>query len=294
MVLVLHWFLYLIQCRLNVCRTHWQLFKTTGTIFQKFFQWTGVPRVVGSSPTPRTNTFLPNVTLKVIYVITSIFVTFTHYKRIEVQCQSCEWKSSGSKQKFLDFYIIFFAHARKHGESSRITYCSVWSSVNSKWLFEWSLSLLLLEFNEMFIIAFNSMYTNNYINERYWITLADPGGGGTPPLTAEDLWFLMPKTLIFLIQHSTLSMIFYPPPPCWQSPRPPPLRSNRGSATELNKGLRIMIFKSKLSNGYNLLQGQYWVASLETKIDQSCSGKWQSMLNWKSREIYNVITGFAF
>jgi len=35
-------------------------------------------------------------------------------------------------------------------------------------------------------------------------TLAGPGAGGTTgaPLTAADLWFFMPKTLIFLIGFS--------------------------------------------------------------------------------------------
>ena len=37
-------------------------------------QWTGVPRVVGSSPTPGTNTFLPNVTLLVSEVIIIIYL----------------------------------------------------------------------------------------------------------------------------------------------------------------------------------------------------------------------------
>ena len=41
------------------------------------------------------------------------------------------------------------------------------------------------------------------ITECILCSLADPGGGGAPgarpPLTAADLWFFIPKTLIFLI-----------------------------------------------------------------------------------------------
>ena len=47
---------------------------TSSRLAQLVEQRTGVPRVVDSSPTPGTNTFLPNVTLLVVVVVVVVVV----------------------------------------------------------------------------------------------------------------------------------------------------------------------------------------------------------------------------